>query len=81
VLPETVLAPYEERLPSRKALRRPWEERVRAEVLGRWPGAELVVLAGADYRGAFEGLPIVTPLAGLEIGQQLSWLKRALAAE
>jgi hypothetical protein len=52
---------------------------------------KIIVLAGKDYRTAFEGefvesgyclrMTIDVPMQGMEIGEQLSWLKKELAID
>lgn len=78
--PQAMIDPYELRLPSSRKARQGWAKRVNAQVRERWPDARIIVLAGKDYRCAFEGelaLPIEVPMVGLGLGEQLSWLSRS----
>lgn len=85
--PDTVVEPYNVTLSgSRKTVQRTWAKMVAGQLATiLQPGDELIVLAGLDYRA--ELLPMIThlvasvtvPLAGLEIGQQLAFLKAAAA--
>jgi hypothetical protein len=114
VLPDQVLAPYEQRLSGRAEDRLAWARRVNEAIRRRWCASgyvagqpdehggrpvgwaperldvRFVVLAGADYRVCVEEsranagwvlpVPCDTPLAGLQLGQQLAWLAGHLRA-
>lgn len=84
VHPDTVLAPYNERLSGRRPARLAWGREVARDlelVLCRlyavvdMDDVELYAHAGREYREPLEaaGLVLVAPLAGLGIGQQLAW--------
>lgn len=56
-----------------------WAARTRMQLDVIFPGARFVLVAGSDYRGAIAHLPAhrrEEPLAGLQIGERQSWLKR-----
>jgi hypothetical protein len=73
--PETIVSPYDERLPSDWLRRRAWAGRV-AQALGVAAGDRVVFLAGRDYRDELwsmltrAGVACSAPLAGLGIGHQ-----------
>ena len=82
--PEEVVEPYEMTLSGAGiGGRRLWGERVKADLMRRYPEAvRFVVLAGSCYREflvpALEeaGHVVDVPMRGLGIGQQLVWLMR-----
>ena len=77
VLPDQRLKPYELSLNSMKATDvRAWGIRVNRQIRATWDldACTFVVLAGAKYRAALNGLEHEVPLRGLGIGQQLRWL-------
>jgi len=58
-------------------LRRAWAQNTRLQLLRTFGSTvRYVVLAGAYYRAALDGLQTEVPLLGMGIGQQKSWLKR-----
>ncbi|MFE8599822.1 DUF6884 domain-containing protein [Archangium violaceum] len=85
---DTVVEPYDETLVGRRKFERlAWGERVAARVQQLVPPpADLLLLAGSMYLEALQK-PLLaadrymysTPLAGQGIGEQLAWLKEALA--
>lgn len=89
VAPEQTLAPYDETLNTMGiADRQAWARRVRAQMDQRLPSADrLVVFAGRRYREFLmddlrrRSAIVEVPLAGLRIGEQLSWLGRHSAPE
>ena len=86
VHPADVIEPYEKTLNSMPiAERREWARAVLAEIEPRLTTARsVVVLAGQRYREFLEpalsrrGVTVIVPMAGLRIGEQLSWLNRRL---
>ena len=82
--------PYERplaRLPRRDPVRQWYDAVVRSTVLSRTrPGDRVVVLASRPYVEGWAtevrtaGRLVETPLAGMGMGQQLSWLRARLAA-
>ncbi len=82
VHPDTVIARYEKTLNFMPvAERRAWARMVLAEVEPHLAGVGSVVfLAGQRYREFLEpalcdrGIAVIVPMAGLRIGEQLSWL-------
>lgn len=57
VMPDQVVEPYDVALASLSAdEKRAWAARTREQLVERFPGAVFMVLAGADYRAATEGL-------------------------
>ena len=87
--PEEVLHPYDRTLADlTPAARADWGAHVGSALLATYGGEVcFVVYAGARYRQHLVpclrrgGATVAVPLAGLRIGQQLAWLRRALAAE
>lgn len=78
LLADAMVAPYDERLSSRKSERAEWTAQVIRQVRGAFGGAELVLLAGADYREGLEASDLTTnyPMQGCRgLGDQKSWLK------
>lgn len=89
VAPETVLAPYEQQLPTRRELRRLWAEAVVQQLIASYAReTHFVILAGAAYRFPFEvaGRLLASrftweaPLAGMGIGRQMQWMAREATA-
>lgn len=84
--PDDVIAPYDVRLGVNSDPVSVWARRTAGQLeqaLRDVPAeVRLLVLAGATYRTVLEHLPhawqVEIPLAGLGIGQQLSWLTRKL---
>lgn len=84
--PDAVIEPYEQTLPRmRVGERRAWAKRVLSQVQAHLVGKDRVVmLAGEGYREFLqplleqEGLMVDVPMAGLKIGEQLSWLTRQI---
>lgn len=83
VLPDAVLDPYDKTLAGAKvAVRRKWAEGMLRQLSERHDINEshFVILAGSAYRQYL--VPYLTsweaPLAGLGLGEQLAFLKRAL---
>lgn len=82
VSPEQVLEPYDKTLNTMKvAERRAWARRVQVQMAIELPDAiEVVILAGAKYRGYLESWlrsrysTVSVPMRGLRIGEQLRWL-------
>lgn len=82
VAPETRIAPYEKTLNTmRIGERREWAMKVRNQMDEVLPDlSRAVFMAGQRYRefliGYFEQrkVAVITPMAGLKIGEQLSWL-------
>lgn len=80
VMPQTVLAPYEQALQTMtKDERAAWVATTRAQIIAKWPGAEFLILAGPLYEAVVEGLPHKAPLSGLPIGKRLARLKQLLS--
>ena len=86
VLPDQVIAPYDETLNCmRAAQRRAWAKRVlqalRHEVHA---GDDIIILAGQRYREHLidplesRGCNVEIPMRGLRIGEQLRWLNEHL---
>jgi hypothetical protein len=77
-----VVAPYERTLNTMGAAkRRAWAERVAHQLVEAVPDlSHVVFLAGERYREfltrhlAGRGVTVSIPMAGLRIGEQLSWL-------
>jgi hypothetical protein len=84
VPPNRVIDPYERTLNTMPVVqRRAWAERVVNQLAAAVPGlTEVVLLAGERYREARyrteRGITVSVPLAGLRIGEQLSWLGQHL---
>lgn len=86
--PDTVVAPYERTLNAMSAeARRLWARRVIEQMQACLPQAsQIIVLAGDRYREhLMEHLQSIcadvrAPMKGLRIGEQLRWLKEAMAA-
>lgn len=84
VSPDQVLAPYERTLNKMGVVqRRAWAARVRQQMAERLPRVDrIVVLAGQRYREFLmddlrrRAAKVEIPLAGLRIGEQLSWFGR-----
>ena len=90
VRPDQTLDPYNQRLPHgdsprKRRERMPWARGVvndLYEALGDLQGIVFELHAGADYADPLvrmlqgQGAMVEQPLAGLEIGQRLSWYKR-----
>lgn len=82
VEPDTVLAPYGETMPLlSSAVRKIWADNVYAALRPMLnPGDRVVFLAGQYYRRDLvdrlraSGIDVDTPMEGLGIGQQLTWL-------
>jgi hypothetical protein len=75
VMPDAMLAPYDETLNDKPAASvMAWAERANRLIRNAYPEAEFVVLAGKSYRTAVSGLPAEFPLSSLGIGQQLKYL-------
>lgn len=85
--PRQVVAPYDLTLRQLdREEREAWGSRIDVALRcrwGLWP-APAVVLAGAAYVGPLAQLgdswAICEPLAGLQVGERLQWLKRELSA-
>ncbi len=82
VLPNDLLAPYEQRMSKNRAAQRDWAVGVACQILAPAARPDAVVfLAGKDYRfhlkGLLEAAGVTTyaPLEGLSIGRQLARLK------
>lgn len=74
--PDKAIEPYDETLTSStKAQRAAWAAPIRAMLTEVYPGARFVLLAGAAYAGAVEGLDHVTPMARMGTGHRRRWLK------
>lgn len=87
VHPDKVIAPYERTLNHmRVAERRAWADRVISQMKVALPRTEeIILLAGMRYREFLmdylqsRAKRVVTPLEGLRIGEQLSWLAQYAA--
>lgn len=80
VQPGKVIEPYDEFLCDKSPREfAAWIELVRKQW---WNGERrpVVLLAGAAYRTAFEGIEHTAPMARMGIGQQKQWLKEQVAA-
>lgn len=78
VSPEDVIAPYDVTLSKMSAAkRRDWASRTLPQVTAI-AAERRIVLAGKNYRSAFEGITHEAPMAGMGIGQQLAWLSQAI---
>jgi hypothetical protein len=81
--PDTIIEPYEQRLPAGPA-RLAWGRRVAQQLDAAEPDLDvgLVVLAGSAYADAFDpedrDWPWEEPLRGLGIGERIAWLNRAV---
>lgn len=85
--PHTVISPYDMTLNTMTSReRRGWSERVADQlrpVVG--PGDTVLFLAGAKYREGLQAslrarnVEIIVPMAGMRIGEQLSWLTQQIA--
>ena len=83
VHPDTVIAPYDERLDTMPIVaRRGWAKRVNSQLAETLPDVgEVVIFAGQRYREYIERqlraryTSISVPMEGLRIGEQLRWLK------
>jgi len=81
--PDQIIAPYERTLNKMAvADRRAWADRTHRQLQAQVPTLETAtIFAGQRYRGYLvpnlvnHGVVITVPMAGLAIGQQLSWLK------
>jgi hypothetical protein len=88
VHPDTVLEPYDVRLGTNHRTSPPihtWAAGVRGQLDAELAGLEnvtLVALAGEQYRTAVRDSrwPVLVPMKGLGIGQQLGWLTGQLNA-
>jgi len=85
VLPDEVLEPYDFSAMKLKAggsaSLRVWGDKVAAQLEAAFPRAHFVLLAGTLYRAAVAPLGTsryTEPMAGLEIGERLQWLKREI---
>jgi hypothetical protein len=86
VAPLTMIEPYELTLNKMSAHeRRAWADRVWAQLQPMLnPNSRIVFLAGRRYREFLvdrieqRGVPVDVPLAGLGIGEQLHWFKKAI---
>ncbi len=86
VEPESVIAPYERTLNTMGIVeRRAWSTKVLDQLQARMTGVDrMVILAGRRYREfLIDGIragcsDVEVPLAGMRIGEQLSWFKREL---
>jgi len=84
--PAMVIGPYNETLNDmRKSERTEWARRVESDLRNLLdPGDRVVFLAGQKYREFLEpallalGCHILIPMRGMRIGEQLSWLGRAV---
>jgi hypothetical protein len=84
VAPEQVIAPYEQTLNNASTeVRRAWAIQVQGQMDKQLPAAaRIVVLASRRYREflmdylASRASSVEVPMAGLRIGEQLSWLGR-----
>lgn len=77
VMPDDVIAPYDVTLTMMcRAVRYAWAHETRAQLVGRFPGARFVVLAGKHYRAALNGMRCEVPMMGMGIGEQLGFLTR-----
>lgn len=79
---DQVLAPYDLKLDALSAAgRRAWGARVAAELERRHGRRTVIALAGATYVHALRlhGVDVIEPLAGMQIGQRLAFLSRAVA--
>ncbi|WP_148707795.1 DUF6884 domain-containing protein [Komagataeibacter melaceti] len=80
VVPDDVIAPYEQTLMTMLAAdRRAWGERVVSQLVerGHSQSSPIILLAGARYRQPLAsrlGPRAIVPMAGLGIGKQLAWL-------
>lgn len=83
LLPDEVIEPYEARLGTRPDERYAFGSLVHALLLNRdvGPDADLYVLAGDDYVQPLRNFRkrVFDPMAGLGIGERLSWLKARIA--
>lgn len=85
VHPDTILEPYNMKLGTKSGPPiYPWADMVRAHLAEELDGvenAQLVVLAGEQYRIILRGSawPFEVPMVGLGIGEQLGFLTRMLA--
>jgi hypothetical protein len=88
VAPDQVIAPYERTLNSMPVVeRRTWADCVSRQLATTMPMLKNVVfLAGERYREFLapeltnRGVVVSVPMAGLSIGEQLSWLEHHLPA-
>lgn len=88
VHPDTVIEPYDMRLGTNHRTTPPihqWGAMVRDQLAAELAGLEdvtLIALAGEQYRVAVRDVPwpVVVPMQGLGIGQQLGWLTGRLSA-
>lgn len=78
--PDTLVAPYEEKLSPGRA--EDWATQV-VEALGRQlpPGSRIDFFGGGAYDGVARGLeklghPVHRPLEGLQVGERLRWYKQ-----
>jgi cytoplasmic iron level regulating protein YaaA (DUF328/UPF0246 family) len=81
--PDQIIHPYELTLKTMpKENRLAWAEQVQQQLIELLPaGALVIILAGQAYRENLipflerYGFPVEVPMAGLQFGQQLRWLK------
>lgn len=86
VLPDQVIEPYDQRMPTQQTARRSWGAGTSQALLAAAGGRRMryVSLCGSDYTeflgGPLEsaGSTIEYPLKGLAIGQRLRWFKDQL---
>lgn len=81
VLPDIRLKPYDLSLNGMTAADvRAWAIRVNRQIRATWDPDDctFVVLAGAKYRAALDGLEHEVPMKGLGIGKQFQWLNMGL---
>lgn len=58
--------------------RQRWAREMRQAIVAKWGDQEMfLVVAGAHYMAALDGLRVHAPFKGLRIGEQLQALKRA----
>lgn len=77
--PAREIEPYDETLADKAAHELAiWNAMVRTQFAG--VHRNIVVLAGARYRGWLQGVEHRAPMAGMGIGQQKAWLKAQVAA-
>lgn len=80
VHPATVIEPYEQRLSKREQAH--WVVWVVDDVMATTNPSFVTILAGRDYADPLaaelqrRGVRVKTPLAGMMLGQRLSWFKR-----
>lgn len=86
VAPDMVVAPYDVTMRDVRAGKHggieAWRKKVGDTIRRRFAGATLVVLAGAEYLCPLDsefGTSVEAPMAGMQIGQRLAWLKAQIA--